>query len=241
MQLAFTDDNITEEVSCSTILSSELTVGRLHCPSASLQCVSYLYQLTPDPAVHLVNAANARAILATAYLFGNMPELVHHAYEVCSETLSASNIGEFVQWLHPQRIDNYGGESWKESSPYGEYSDRLRADVLTFLLHSLPAQLAVEPQGPLPSDPRLLAAYVPLPFELFKHCVESPELPIPFMQDRFAFAKRAIAARKKRSTGQAGPQMEESVVLALRDDGDGMGVQITRKPKRSRALWKVES
>lgn len=198
--------------------------------------------LTTDPANDLVNPANARAVLATASLFGSMPELVRLAYKVCSETLSASNVHEFVAWLHPQpRIDPYsaGQVGWKGPAEYGEYSERLRADLLDFLLRALPSQLAVEPQGPLHSDPRLLSAYVPLPFDLFKLCVESPDLPIPFMQDRFAFAKRAIAQRKKRAAGQ-GAQMEESVVLALRDDGDGMGVQITRKPKRSRALWKVE-
>lgn len=132
-------------------------------------------------------------------------------------------------------------ESDGAGDAYGEYSARLRADVLNFLLRTLPEQIRTTADGSLATDPRLMAAYVPLPFELFKQCVESPDLPISFMQDRFAFAKRAIAARKKSAASQQGPPMEESVVLALKDDGDGMAVHITRKPKRSRAaLWKVE-
>lgn len=200
-----------------------------------------------------------------------MPELVEHAYSVTSAALTAANVGEYVRWLgrispssgngtpavsgngagngfafgtatpigSGSGASSYAGE--EAVGDYGEYSARLRADVLDFLLRTLPAQIGASLEGPsLASDPRLMAAYVPLPFELFKQCVESPELPIPFMQDRFAFAKRAIAARKK-AGNQGMPPMEESVVLALKDDGDGMAVHVTRKPRRSRAaLWKVE-
>lgn len=230
-----------------------------------------------------MNASNARAVLATAYLFGGMPELVEHAYGITASALSASNVGEYVRWLgrisgpSPSSSSGPGvvgagagtgngngnGFSFGTTTPirpgsavvsrsnsvaesegadaYGEYSARLRADVLDFLLRTLPEEIRTTAQGSIAADPRLMAAYVSLPFELFKQCVESPDLPIPFMQDRFAFAKRAIAARKKVANQSQGPPMEESVVLALKDDGDGMAVHVTRKPKRSRAaLWKVE-
>lgn len=208
---------------------------------------------------------NARSVLASAYLFGGMPELVQHAYSVASESISATNVIDYVHWLDagsrrpaangfafgsvgaPAPAPSSGVWADPATAPYGEWSARLRSDVLTFLIRTLPAQLhASGGEGSLATDARLLAAYVPLPFDLFKHCVEAPELPIPFMQDRFSFAKRAIAQRKKANAAAAtrGPpqaQYEETVVLALKSEGDGMAVHITRKPKRGRAaLWKVE-
>lgn len=197
-------------------------------------------ELTTDPAQEHVSATNARAVLAAAYLFGE-PDLADVAYSAVSTAISASNVGEYIQWVGISPATNGNGFAFGSAgydAEYGDYSARLRRDVLDFLLRTLPGQIKAAPQGTLATDPRLLAAYVPLPFELFKQCVESPDLPIQFMQDRFGFAKRAIAARKK-AAGAA--QFEESVVLALKDDGDGMAVHITRKPKRSRnALWKVE-
>nr|GFD59388.1 hypothetical protein [Tanacetum cinerariifolium] len=71
---------------------------------------------------------------------------------------------------------------------------------------------------------------------LFKSCVESPEFPITPTQSRFAFAKKAIASRKKQASAAS---LEEIVVLAVASQ-EGT-VHITRKPKRSRApLYKVE-
>ncbi|GMK58591.1 hypothetical protein CspeluHIS016_0600330 [Cutaneotrichosporon spelunceum] len=216
LQLAFTDENITEE--------------------AVYIALQHLY----SPALELVNAGNARAVLAAAHLFGE-PDLADVAYAAVSSAISAANVGEYIQWVGISPTANGNGFALGTTGydgEYGDYSARLRRDVLEFLLRTLPGEINAAPQGTLATDPRLLAAYVPLPFELFKQCVESPDLPIPFMQDRFSFAKRATAARKK-AAGTA--QFEESVVLALKDDGDGMAVHITRKPKRGRAaLWKVE-
>lgn len=107
---------------------------------------------------------------------------------------------------------------------------------LDFVMQSLP-QAVIDSSKPLASDPDLLAVYSRLPFELFKLCVESPQLPFNAIQERFAFAKKVIALRKKLG---ASSQMEESVVLAMKGGAD-MEVHITRKAKRSRAaLWKVE-
>lgn len=190
-----------------------------------------------------------------------MPDLEQRAYSVVAESISAANVGELIHWLSARIPSNgftFGSnipgappitatDGW-DTAPamYGEWSTRLRHEVLDFLLRALPAQLMAD-GTPLHTNPHLLTAYAPLPFDLFKQVVESPELPISFIQDRFGFAKRAITQRKKLAQTQGGAgtppgaQMEESVVLALKDDGDGMSVHITRKPKRSRAaLWKTE-
>lgn len=55
------------------------------------------------------------------------------------------------------------------------------------------------------------------------------------MQARFSFAKQTLAARKK--TVAASGQ-EETAVLAVGQAG--MEVQITRRARKSRQLWKVE-
>jgi hypothetical protein len=87
------------------------------------------------------------------------------------------------------------------------------------------------------SNPALLTTYAQLPFNLFKLCVEHTSLPITPTQNRFAFAKKAIAQRKKAASAA---QMEENVVLAV---GEELGtVHVTQRPKRSRtALFKVEN
>lgn len=169
--------------------------------------------------------SNARAVFATAYLFRSSA-LAQRAYAVCCSSLSAENVGEYITWLD-QRIPNSANGF---SADYGEYAARLRSDIVNFLVRTLPGSAG-------PKSPALVDAYAALPYELFKSCVESPELPIDAIQERFAFAKKVVAARKK---GAAASGMEESVVLAVKDDGDGMGVHVTRKPKRVRQLWKVE-
>lgn len=173
-----------------------------------------------------MTASNARAVLATAYLFGS-PALVQRAYAVCSSSLSAENVGQYVNWLD-QRIPNSASNGF--TTDYGEYSQRLRSDIVNFLIRTLPGSVGSNRQA-------LVDAYAALPYELFKSCVESADLPIESMQERFSFAKKVVAARKK---GASASGMEESVVLAVKDDGDGMGVHVTRKPKRARQLWKVE-
>lgn len=39
-------------------------------------------------------------MLASAYLFEGMPELVHHAYTVCRDAIDQSTIIGFVHWLN---------------------------------------------------------------------------------------------------------------------------------------------
>jgi hypothetical protein len=208
-----------------------------------------------------------------------MGDLEERAYSTISGSLLSADIGDLVAWLAPSpRIHANGNGTpsgangngngfafgsvpaapvpsqptgaWATAPlAYGEWSRRLRADVEDYLVRALPASITAEGQA-LHTDPRLLAAYVPLPYELFKACTEAPALPISFIQDRFAFAKRVIAQRKKIAQAQAAAaaaagipaaQFEEGVVLALKPEENGMAVHITRKPKRSRgALWKVE-
>ncbi|ORY23436.1 hypothetical protein BCR39DRAFT_549296 [Naematelia encephala] len=233
LDLSFTDENITAD--------------SVHI------AIHHLYR----PAQHLVTPTNARAVLATSYLFQGMPELVHHAYSICRDSLSAENVVDYVQWLNPSasRTNGHGhqdssvssantnggsetGNLWLGGShlQYGEWTERLKQDVLDFLIQSYPRSLLESGSSPT-SDPQLLSIFTRLPFELFQLTLESPLFPIDNIQQRFAFAKKAIAQRKKLAGAST---MDEAVVLAMKG-GAGMEVHITRKPKNKRqALWKVE-
>lgn len=199
-----------------------------------------------------------------------MPELVHHAYTVCRDSLSDQAILDYVRWLAmppPPECNGTSGhdgstlygsvsvngnghastavseptasELWSEDgghARYGEWSTRLKSDVMDYLIHNLPHSILDSGES-LSSSSRLQAVYIRLPYELFKLCSESPDVPFSSLQDRFGFAKKAISQRKKLSPGS---HVEESAVLA-HVEGEEMGVLITRRSKRSRtALWKVE-
>jgi hypothetical protein len=112
-----------------------------------------------------------------------------------------------------------------------------RYDYLTITLPSSPPPTSeTTPLSPLA---HLLPYYTSLPFPLFKRVVESPVLPFKDKQAQFTFAKKAIAARKKRAAGGQG--MEEAAVLAFKSGEGGAVVEITRKSRKGRpALWKVE-
>nr|ODO02502.1 hypothetical protein L204_01238 [Cryptococcus depauperatus CBS 7855] len=234
IHLSFADTNITEE-------SVHIALQHLYAPS-----------------LNLIHPNNARAVLATAFLFGGMPEVIHRSYLVIRDSLDASNVANLVHWLgspsessvmygskttNGQTASTKDGENgislWLDDSfpQYREWTVRLKHNVLDYLLRVLPEQVVQE--GKLASpDSSLLIAYSHLPYDLFKSLVESSEFPIASHQDRFAFAKKVIAQRKK-TAPSIGPQMEENVVLAFRG-GEGMEVHITRRPKKGRTFFKVE-
>jgi hypothetical protein len=116
-------------------------------------------------------------------------------------------------------------------------------------VHGLIPELASTSTNPAiytpTSDPRFLRIFTHLPFELFKSCIEEKHLPLGSDQERFAFAKKAIAARKKKASGAAAAGAQghevaiENVVLQF-TGGSGSNVHVTRKAKAGgRPLWKV--
>lgn len=106
---------------------------------------------------------------------------------------------------------------------------------ITFIIRTLPSQLASNPATPITANTTLINTYAALPYILLKRCIESPAFKFGSDQERFQFAKKVVAVRKQ----SVGPAIEESVVLAFKGDA-GSAVHITRKPKRKAALWKVE-
>jgi len=196
---------------------------------------------------------NSRSVLAAASLLGGMDDLCMASYEICRDTISTETIQE---WLH--LLDDHS--SPPTSTPgtpvaevaggpaviLGPYGKRLREDVFSFLVVTLPVSLQAFPSpsqrtaavgGAMAESglEALLRIYAMLPFDVFKLAVESPAFPVGSDQARFRFAKEAIATRKKTP---AGKETEESVVLAFGKSDGGSAVHITRKMKK-RPLWKV--
>lgn len=95
--------------------------------------------------MNLVYPQNARAVLATAFLFGGMPELIHHAYLVIRDSLDAKNVVDLVYWLEASsdssavydcqtpsrnhREDNVKAWLGDPYPRYGEWTVRLRHDA----------------------------------------------------------------------------------------------------------------
>ncbi|WWD08895.1 hypothetical protein V865_007009 [Kwoniella europaea PYCC6329] len=229
-----------------------------------------------NPSLNLINPTNARSILATSYLFGGMPELIHHSYELIKSSISPQNIIDLIQWvsqsgdIHSSSSANgfsktlpngtgtgpngtgnstmYGsigsssgnissGDNWLEGeSRYGEWTNRLKDDIVNYLLHQLPSSY---PPSSITTQPEISSIFSQLPYELFKLVLESKEFPFGSMQERFSYTKKIISSRKKYLPNGPGG-MEESVVLAFKGSDQGMEIHISRKPKKSRHLWKVE-
>ena len=82
------------------ILSSRIE-GRAEPNADASQAVHIALQHLYTPSLHLVDPSNARSVLATAYAFGGMPELVQHAYVVIRDSLDSSNIIDHIHWIRP--------------------------------------------------------------------------------------------------------------------------------------------
>ena len=145
---------------------------------------------------------------------------------------------------------------------YGPLAYQLRAQLLQHITTSLPLQMnafsssltslpTVANTNLAPNPPatgiasssgqqQLLKIYAGLPFSVFKTIMESSDFP-PSDMERFSFAKKVIAERKKLQ-GRDAPT-NEVAVLAFGSSGQGSSnVQVVAKAKRQQpALWKVES
>ncbi|WWC68782.1 uncharacterized protein I206_102717 [Kwoniella pini CBS 10737] len=248
IHLNFADENINQE-------SVHITLQHLYNPSHDL-----------------IKQNNAKSILATSYLFGGMPELVNHSYEIIKSSIDPSNIIEMIEWLS-QPVDilsngfrNGNGdlnntnhnqilnkENWEENeNRYGEWTAKLKKDVIDYLLNQLFEKYSIYD---LTKSNEILNLFSKLPYELFKFILESNKLKINSMQERFSFTKKIINQRKKLNNNNNNNSnsnsnliiknnnlvlLEESVVLAFKG-GEGMEIHISRKPKKTRQLWKVES
>lgn len=220
--------------------------------------MGYLYSAE---SLNALRPENARAVLAAACLLGGMDDLCGYAYELCRQSISIENIGEWLEFVEAvpspasdgsnTPVEPHQMQQPSRTAVFGPYAQRLREDVFHYLVVRLPSILnvgglsaPVTPQtdAGAPSDAgrdTLLQIYARVPFDLFKAAVESPTFQIGSDQARFKFAKDAIELRKR---GIArGQGAEETVVLAFGGSNfGGSAVHVTRK-LRKRPLWKVNA
>ena len=135
-----------------------------------------------------------------------MQELCEYAYEACRQSITQTTINE---WLEFVESVSYTPSQNGSASPqvnvqsitsttnvFGPYAQRLRHDVLEYLVVTLPTALNVHQRGPAngsvspspesPSSPSqygsgrdaLLDVFSRVPFDLFKAAVESPTFQI---------------------------------------------------------------
>jgi len=163
-------------------------------------------------------------VLAAGCLLGGMQDLCECAYEACRESITQTNINE---WLEFVESVNYTPSSQNGSaspsaniqsitsstSVFGPYGQRLRDDVLEYLVVTLPAALNVHQRGPTngPVSPspesqngsgrdELLDIFSRVPFDLFKAAVESPTFQIGKRQlEQRTIAKLIASVRQGRT------------------------------------------
>lgn len=143
---------------------------------------------------------NARSVLAAACLLGGMDDLCMASYEMCRDGISAENLHDWLHFLDepspssssaPSSVP--GTPTTIEASPaalLGPWGKRLRDDVFSFLVVALPTSLQAFPthsqraavaDGAAAAEAgqdMLIRIYAVLPFDVFKHAVESPAFPV---------------------------------------------------------------
>ncbi len=211
-------------------------------------CLQYLYGAASAAAI---SASNATAVFATAHWLG-LEDVKQEAYTVVKSSLNASNVREvleFAQAREDKPAADDGRQPNGHATPptssaasttsatassagalrYGEYSEDLLRVTSEYLAKTLPVEVGAFADPPKPGGVEALtAAYSTLDFELFSAIAQASPLPVR-PQDRFAFLKKCVAARKKAlGTSLNG---EEQVVMAFAGPGGGQ-VQVLRKPHR---------
>ena len=135
-----------------------------------------------------------------------MQDLCEYAYEACRESITQRNINEWLEFVesvsYTPSQNGSGSPSanvqsiTSSTSVFGPYAQRLRHDVLEYLVVTLPAALNIHQRGPAngpvspsPESPTpssqdssgrdaLLDIFSRVPFDLFKAAVESPTFQI---------------------------------------------------------------
>jgi len=118
-----------------------------------------------------------------------MDDLCGYAYDACRQHIRLDTIDQWLDFIEPAPSPDgsaAAGVPVSPSSIFGLYAQRLREDVLQFLVVTLPAALDINGQ-PLsqagsseqPSGrDTLLQVFSRVPFDFFKAAIESPTFQI---------------------------------------------------------------
>jgi len=216
-----------------------------------------------------VAASNAPAVLSASVLL-QIPKLAKSALRMCKDSIESTvrpqEVNHWIAYLASVEQSSPSGAAY-----WNELRSALMTRLVSSLPHSLHAfSTSTPPPQQTEALSILQHIYAVLPFELFKAVLESPRLGVGAGdalsdQTRFGLAKKCVAERKKSLAAQnrqvagaatangvgsatapaAAPgsqDYEETVVLAFgANTSGGSNVNIVRKPKQNRKLWKVNS
>ncbi|GAA98020.1 uncharacterized protein L969DRAFT_93360 [Mixia osmundae IAM 14324] len=223
--------------------------------------LSHLYSTR---ALRQINVHNAQSVFAAA-VFLQLDDLVAIAEPLCATAVThaadADSVAAWTAFVEARQAvtpapNPFGLSPVLASTPedpetldddpstrlYGQSALLLRSVLLDHLMVTLPASLGAFGPTTTPDmrklgQPRLSAIYSRLPFAYFKHIMESPRLAVSSDMERFNFARNCIGSRKRLQS----QDFDENVVLAFGGQTSHGNVNVVRKQRRSRTLWKVES
>jgi hypothetical protein len=230
---------------------------------------------TSDPNVTLDAIRTTLHILYTSQPLPRTPPtantVISHVAAACALGIYPGPLVELYrsillqQNLHPSKILQFTTfllsaphpivPTTAHPGPYPPFTSGLLAIVISYFLTTLPLHLTSSSPAALPpsaASEEYKAMLVPLPFDLLKHLLEHPSLPISGEKARYELAKQVVAKRaarekqarrrsEEKGTPVAGPPvLEESVILKV-GGKDGGGVQVVRSLGRRRGLWKATS
>lgn len=113
-----------------------------------------------------------------------MDDLCIYSYETCKRSMSIDNIADWLKFVDSgPSSDSLSPTEMSSTSIFGLYAQRLRNDIFTYLVVTLPHVLAIQSTSPVESDSSqsrdtLLQVFSLIPFDMFKTAVESPTFQI---------------------------------------------------------------
>jgi hypothetical protein len=198
-----------------------------------LNTLQYLY--TPS-SCQLPDESTIISNIASACILGIYPQDLVDSYRhiLLKINLTPQSIHHFISFLlsSPHQID----PPTSHPGPYPPFTQGLLSNVLNYFITTLPIQLQ-SPSTALPATANTelyKQMLLPLPFDILKHILEHPSLPIGSEKQRYELAKQIVTRRRKEEI----IPVEESVILKV-GGNDGEGVQLVRSFARKRALWKT--
>ena len=221
---------------------------------ALLNTLGYLYSFSsqiPSP-----DANSILAHISASCALGIFPPDLVQSYRqiLLKANLTPSTIHTFLSFLlstthHPLDPTNL------HPGQYPPFTTGLLTNVIDYFLTELPLHLqsssTSSSAGGIPALPasanteEYKEMLTPLPFEILKAILEHPSLPIRSEKQRYELAKSIVSKRsakekatRKRTESGNSPVVEESVILKVGGEGDG--VTLVRSYNRRR-LWKAQS
>ncbi|KAL8283154.1 hypothetical protein RQP46_005932 [Phenoliferia psychrophenolica] len=240
------------------ILSPRITPEGVHLTLASLY--------SPEPLERHLTPSNASSVLATAAFLGLHSVAEYALELALGQIAHLTQPDEFSFWERflgpdlpsyslPNGLPPNGNGNGNSNGPTNgkangnggfaappDAFDPFRQRLRLALVERVPrfaresGAFGREPGGRAGAADALADVLAVLSFDLFKTALESSEFPIAVDMERFQFAKKCVAVRK-RAAGPGPSDFEETVVLAFGNSPGATAVSVLRKARKPQ-LWK---